>query len=45
MKGHKWLTYILRGFTVCAGCGLIRLNNKATEKAARKPCPGQDEAP
>lgn len=42
-KAHQWLNFILRGFTVCGGCGLIALRNRATERAANKPCPGQDE--
>lgn len=27
-------------FVYCNKCGLVRLNNRATEKAIRKPCAG-----
>jgi hypothetical protein len=28
---------------VCKRCGLIGLRNEASERAARKPCPGRDD--
>lgn len=38
MTGHNWLGKILH-WRYCLRCGLILLNNRRTEKEARKACP------
>ncbi len=44
MKAHAW-TPITKTLPIkyCDRCGLIRLNNKETNKAAVKPCPGKED--
>jgi hypothetical protein len=45
MKGHNFnRTLNAKGmFVYCNNCGLIRLNNRATEKQINKPCIGLRE--
>lgn len=46
MKAHDFSGRIgwLQSPHVCIRCGLVRLNNAATRKAAAKPCPGKDDS-
>ncbi|QFR56714.1 hypothetical protein CPT_Mendera_188 [Stenotrophomonas phage Mendera] len=41
-KSHSW-TFRICTWHVCSKCGLIRLNNKATNQAANKACPGKED--
>jgi hypothetical protein len=45
MKGHAFTkTLKAKGqFLYCAGCGLVALSNKATQRAMQKPCIGLKE--
>ena len=45
MQGHVFnRTLHAKGmFVYCSRCGLIRLNNRATEKQVNKPCVGLRE--
>jgi len=45
MQGHNFSRNLhAKGmFVYCARCGLIRLNNRATEKQINKPCVGLRE--
>jgi hypothetical protein len=38
---HRWTKHKSFKWTVCARCDLVLLKNKASEKAAKKPCIGQ----
>ena len=44
MSAHNWQGRIGKlAWHYCLKCGLIRLNNRASEKAARKPCPDDND--
>lgn len=38
-KGHNFTGRFL-SWVCCKKCGLVKLNNEATRRAARAPCPG-----
>lgn len=41
---HRWVNGLKSfRFTFCAKCGLVWLNNEASEKAANKQCKGEQE--
>lgn len=40
-RGHSWTWKVCNWFC-CAHCGLVPLNNEATRKAMRAPCPSKD---
>lgn len=35
---HHWVNRRFMPWLLCTGCGLVRLRNARTDKAARKPC-------
>jgi hypothetical protein len=45
MQGHNFnrILHAKGMFVYCSRCGLIRLNNRATEKQINKPCVGLRE--
>lgn len=38
MKGHRWRRLCGKWPTYCVRCGLVKLNNPASIKAAKAPC-------
>ncbi len=44
MKAHKFVKkYRAIAWPVCSCCGLVRLRNAATDKAARAACEGRED--
>lgn len=42
-KAHTWYKFKQLPWLVCVpGCGLVKLNNKVSQKAAKAKCPGWD---
>lgn len=39
---HNW-DGLFAGFVYCLKCGLLRLKNTVSRKAAARPCPGSEE--
>lgn len=40
MRAHRYVKLRALTWLVCSCCGLVRLRNAATDKAAHLPCPG-----
>ena len=44
MNPHHWIQGLKAfRFAFCAKCGLVLLKNEASQKAAKKPCKGEQE--
>lgn len=39
MKPHAWLNVKWMPWIFCNRCGLVRLGNRPSQKAANRPCP------